>query len=264
MLKHRVITALILFFGCLGIIFYTTPAIFATCCWLLCLTAVYELTRMYRFSTLQILATSIAITSIVSIIPYIHYDVSQIIRIISVATWCFVVPIILIFTPKTFSKNTIFILAGLLFIPAYYSMTVLHALLGAAQLISIMAIAWVADTGAYFVGKQFGKHKLAKHISPGKSVEGAIGGFILVAVYLSILHYINFAVYLPTYSTVFKFALIVTVISIIGDLFESWLKRVAGVKDSGNILPGHGGIFDRIDSLIAVMAIAFAIIRGMI
>lgn len=264
MLKHRVITALILFFGCLGIIFYTTPAIFAACCWLLCLTAVYELTRMYKFNTLQILVTSLVLTSIVSIIPYIHYDVSQIIRIISVATWCFIVPIILIFTPKAFSKNTIFILAGLLFIPAYYSMTVLHALLGPAQLISIMAIAWVADTGAYFVGKQFGKHKLAKHISPGKSIEGAIGGFIMVAAYLSVLHYINFAVYLPTYATVFKFALIVTVISIIGDLFESWLKRVAGVKDSGNILPGHGGVFDRIDSLIAVMAIAFAIIRGMI
>ena len=127
-----------------------------------------------------------------------------------------------------------------------------------------MAIARVADTGAYFVGKQFGKHKLAPRISPGKSIEGAIGGLVLVIIYLVILKYFNLADYLITYSMAFKFATILTVISIAGDLFESWLKRVAGVKDSGSILPGHGGVFDRIDSLIAVLAIAFAIIRGML
>ena len=264
MLKQRIITALVLFFLIIGVIFFTPPLVFAASCWLLCLIANYELAKMYRFSKSQI-AISLIINTIIAVaIGQVNYDLSQIIRIISVATWCFAVPLVLIFTPKYFSRTTIAVFGGLLFIPAYYALTVLHALFGPLQLISIMAIAWVADTGAYFVGKQFGKHKLAPRISPGKSIEGAIGGLVLVIIYLVILKYFNLADYLITYSMAFKFATILTVISIAGDWFESWLKRVAGVKDSGSILPGHGGVFDRIDSLIAVLAIAFAIIRGML
>lgn len=264
MLKHRTITAFVLLFLCLGVIFYTPPAVFASACWLLCLGGIYELCNMYKFPKPQVLITMAAMTALAVSLNMVHYDVSQIVRIVSVATWCFVVPLTLIFVPKSFSKTTIVIFAAILFIPAYYALTILHAIFGPWQLLSIMAIAWVADTGAYFVGKQFGKHKLAKHISPGKSIEGALGGLILVIIYLSLLHYFNLAYYLPTYGHVFKFAFIITIVSIIGDLFESWLKRVADVKDSGTILPGHGGIFDRIDSLIAVMAISFAIIRGML
>ena len=269
MLKQRIITALILFFLVIGVIFFTPPLIFAASCWLLCLIANYELAKMYRFSKLQITVSMFINTLIAVGIGQVNYDLSQIIRIVSVATWCFAVPLILIFTPKHFSKLTIAVFSGLLFIPAYYSLTILHDLFshsesGQWQLVSIMAIAWVADTGAYFVGKQFGKHKLAPRISPGKSIEGAIGGLLLVIIYLVTLKYFNLADYLVTYSMAFKFAAILTVISIAGDLFQSWLKRVAGVKDSGSILPGHGGVFDRIDSLIAVLAIAFAIIRGML
>ncbi|MBX9597572.1 MAG: phosphatidate cytidylyltransferase [Burkholderiales bacterium] len=264
MLIQRTITALILFFLAVAAIFFTPPLVFAASCWLLCLIANYELAKMYRFNKLQIAVSMVINTLIAVCIGQVNYDLSQIIRIVSVATWCFAVPLVLIFTPKHFSKFAIAVFSGLLFIPAYYALTVLHALFGPWQLISIMAIAWVADTGAYFVGKQFGKHKLAPRISPGKSIEGAIGGLILVIIYLVALKYFNLADYLITYSMAFKFAAILTVISIAGDLFESWLKRVGGVKDSGSILPGHGGVFDRIDSLIAVLAIAFAIIRGML
>lgn len=264
MLKQRTITALLLFFVCISVIFYTSPAVFAACSWLLCLIAIYELTKMYKFSPIEATISAIIITTAAASLSHINYDVSQIIRILAVVMWCFVVPLTLIFTPKKFSKPVIFVFAALVFIPAYYALTIIHALFGPWQLISIMAIAWVADTGAYFVGRKFGKHKLAKHISPGKSIEGAIGGLILVIMYLSALHHFNVTSFLPSYQQVFKFAIIVTVVSIIGDLFESWLKRVADVKDSGNILPGHGGIFDRIDSLVAVLAISFAIIRGMI
>ena len=264
MLKHRIITALILFGLVVIDLFYASAQVFAASAWLMCLLALFEMTKMYRFSVRQTIIFLVIATIITLSIHCIKYDLSQIIRIIAVITWCFAVPLVLIFTPKKFSKLSIAIFGLLLFIPAYYALTVLNALFGPWQLISLMAIAWVADTGAYFVGKNFGKHKLAPQISPGKSIEGAIGGFIFVVIYLAILKYFNFASYLPKVDTIFKFAFILTAISIIGDLFESWLKRVAQVKDSGNLLPGHGGVFDRIDSLIAVMAISFAIIRGMI
>jgi phosphatidate cytidylyltransferase len=264
MLKQRTITALVLFLIAYLVLFHTPPAWFAVGCWSLCLIAMYELTTMYHFNRWQKLLLLGFTTALVASLQFINYDISQIIRIVTVITWCFVVPLILIFLPSRFSKITIAALSIIVFIPAYYALTVIHALFGPWQLVSIMAIAWVADTGAYFIGRKFGRRKLAKAISPGKSIEGAIGGIVLVCFYLFILHHFNAAVYLPDLRNVLKFGLIVTCVSIIGDLFESWLKRVAAVKDSSNLLPGHGGVFDRIDSLIAVLAIAFAIIRGMI
>lgn len=260
MLKQRLITSAILF--CLaGIVLFALPPLgFSIACWLLCLIAIYELAIMYKFNLTEVVLLLLGNTAIVVAINQINYDFSQIIRIVSVTVWCFIVPLVLIFTPKRFSKVAITLFSIGLFIPAYYSLVVIHALLGSGQLISIMAIAWVADSGAYFVGKAFGKRKLAPKISPGKSIEGAAGGILLVIAYLLALKFFNVASYLNNYRMAIKFALILTVVSVIGDLFESWLKRVAQVKDSGNILPGHGGVFDRIDSLIAVLSIGFALI----
>jgi len=260
MLQHRLITAAILF-AIAGIVLFILPPLgFAVACWLMCLIAIYELTQMYKFSLIQSAAVLIINTAVIIAIDHINYDFSQIIRIVAVTVWCFIVPMILIFTPKKFPKMMIAGLASVLFIPAYYSLVVIHGVLGSGQLVSLMAVAWIADSGAYFVGKAIGRRKLAPRISPGKSIEGAAGGVILVIIYLLTLKYFNVAVYLLNYRSAIKFALILTVISVIGDLFESWLKRVAQVKDSGNILPGHGGIFDRIDSLIAVLSIGFALI----
>ena len=264
MLKQRTLTALVLFALAGLVLFKASNATFAACSWLMCLIAIYELAKMYQFKIWQTVLLLVFNTSIVLIISKINYDFSQIIRIATIVTWCFAVPLILLFMPQKFGKLTISILSILLFLPAYYAMIVINSLLGPWQLISIMAIAWVADTGAYFVGRTLGKHKLAPKISPGKSIEGAIGGIVLVTIYLFTLSYTKYALYLPSLKTAFKFAIILTIVSIMGDLFESWLKRVAKVKDSGTILPGHGGVFDRIDSLIAVLAIAFAMIRGML
>lgn len=103
---------------------------------------------------------------------------------------------------------------------------------------------WAEDTGAYFVGIKFGKTRLSK-LSPNKSVEGAIGGIVFTMIVVSIYTYClgAFSGYWLIYS------LFVAVIAMIGDLFESGIKRCTGVKDSGNIIPGHGGVLDRLDSL---------------
>lgn len=134
----------------------------------------------------------------------------------------------------------------------------------AIYLVSVMAIVWVADIGAYFAGRAFGKHKLALHISPGKSWEGAAGGWIAVLLLAaaSSLHPVfadTFAVRLQQHSGWPLWVLLMSVLvaaSVVGDLFESLMKRRAGIKDSSNLLPGHGGVLDRIDALIPVMPLA--------
>jgi phosphatidate cytidylyltransferase len=136
--------------------------------------------------------------------------------------------------------------------------------LGPIPLVSSMAVIWVADIAAYFAGRALGRHKLAPAISPGKTWEGAIGGFVAV-VTIGLL-----CARLPGLGESFPALLVdrltmggatlalvaIAALSIVGDLHESLLKREAGVKDSGTLLPGHGGVLDRIDALIPTMPAA--------
>ena len=126
-------------------------------------------------------------------------------------------------------------------------------------LLAMMAIVWIADTAAYFTGRRFGRRKLAPTISPGKTWEGVYGALVAVAIYaLLLLPYAGSAGYPRPLTAIaaavwVALALLLTGLSIVGDLFESQLKRQRGVKDSGTILPGHGGVLDRIDALTAAM-----------
>jgi phosphatidate cytidylyltransferase len=125
--------------------------------------------------------------------------------------------------------------------------------------LAAMAIVWIADTAAYFAGRAFGRRKLAPLVSPGKTWEGVFGGLVAVAIYAAAL--VPFAqaagydgpVAPLAIAAWIAFALALASLSVMGDLYESWLKRVAGVKDSGTLLPGHGGVLDRIDALVAAM-----------
>lgn len=121
-------------------------------------------------------------------------------------------------------------------------------------LLFIISIVALADTAAYFVGRKWGKRKLASNVSPGKTWEGLIGALIIVGFFAPFLASI-FGIH---HITLFKLAilvLLVVIFALVGDLFESLIKRLAGVKDSGTILPGHGGILDRIDSYTAAIPI---------
>jgi phosphatidate cytidylyltransferase len=131
-------------------------------------------------------------------------------------------------------------------------------------LLAVAALVWVADVAAYFAGRRFGRHKLAPAVSPGKTWEGVAGALVGVAVYGVALSWIARTQSTPL-STVFESALGVPVIaamlglaalSVVGDLLESWMKRGAGMKDSSALLPGHGGILDRIDALTSTLPVA--------
>ncbi len=141
--------------------------------------------------------------------------------------------------------------------------------IGPVALLVAMAIVWVADIAAYFAGRAFGRRKLAPSISPGKSWEGAFGGFVAVAVLglaaasvpaLSQGLPAQLLAHWPAPAAVL--ALVgLAALSIVGDLHESLLKRQAGVKDSGTLLPGHGGVLDRIDAMIPTMPAAMLLHR---
>ena len=121
---------------------------------------------------------------------------------------------------------------------------------GAQLIMFLFLLVWSADIGAYFVGKSLGKRKLLPNVSPGKTLEGFFGGIVCACIMVSTLGFmIDWQ--MNEYITAIGITVIITTISVLGDLNESMFKRQAGVKDSGNILPGHGGILDRIDSLTA-------------
>ncbi len=121
---------------------------------------------------------------------------------------------------------------------------------GAWMLMYLLTLVWVADIGAYFSGKRFGKNKLAPTISPGKTWEGVVGGILLNSLWISLVFILSGG-WGMNYPAFLLMGLITATLSVVGDLYISLLKREAGLKDSGKLLPGHGGILDRIDSLIA-------------
>lgn len=137
---------------------------------------------------------------------------------------------------------------------------------GATFVVSLLIVVWVADIAAYFAGRAFGRHKLAPSISPGKTLEGAFAGVVGVVAWLLIsAHWPQtFAASLQSqhsWIVLMVMGVLLAVFSIAGDLYESLLKRRAGVKDSSQLLPGHGGVYDRIDAVVAVVPLGFLLIE---
>jgi len=176
--------------------------------------------------------------------------------------WWAIAAILMLTYPKStpfWANNTAIIglFGWLTLIPTWLAFVVLRSydyelanFHGAQLLMCLFILVWCADIGAYFVGKSFGKHKLMPNVSPGKTIEGFLGGMACAAIVSVVVAFV-----LDWNIEQLLIALLVTllivVISVLGDLTESMFKRQSGIKDSGTILPGHGGILDRIDSLTA-------------
>jgi len=176
---------------------------------------------------------------------------------VGAAFWATVVPAWLRGHPPKVSRYVIVAMAFPVLIPAYLALLELRAL-GPAVPLLVLAIVWIADTAAYFSGRLFGRTKLAPSISPGKTWEGIWGALFSLAVYGAVL-----AAYVgPRRRLDLAAAAMVAgimclgAVSVLGDLFESSLKRYAGVKDSGHIIPGHGGVLDRVDAQLAMLPFA--------
>jgi phosphatidate cytidylyltransferase len=147
--------------------------------------------------------------------------------------------------------------------PIRYHDYAVGATAGTVLLMFPIILTWSTDTGAYFVGRALGKHKLISSVSPAKTIEGAIGGvvFAIVIAWLYVMFLLKpmaQLTMLPVGLTVF--AILISIVGQTGDLVESLFKRDAGVKDSSTLLPGHGGILDRFDSLLFVLPVAYVLL----
>ena len=154
-----------------------------------------------------------------------------------------------------------YLLGALVILPTWAAMVTLHAV-DTWLMLAAMALVWVADIAAYFTGRSLGRHKLAPTISPGKTWEGVAGAVVGVLIYAGVV--LSFSplagkLQLP-FPVVVGLLFLLTAVSVMGDLFESLLKRQAGIKDSSQLLPGHGGVLDRIDALTSSLPLAALIL----
>lgn len=266
MLKARVVTALILLAGLLTSLFLL-PAfgwlIFAS---LVCGGAALEWGAMVGFGPAprRIYAALLGLLCLTGgLVAGLHLPASVApfalapAYALSALFWLLCVPFWLRARWKLPGAGAAALVGFVLLVPP--SLAIAHLrLLSPWLLLGVMAAVWIADIAAYFTGRAFGRRKLAPAISPGKSWEGAYGAAVGVVIY----GLICLSAFLPHGLGAGRMALaalgllVFTAISIIGDLFESMLKRQAGVKDSGTLLPGHGGILDRIDSLTSTLPLA--------
>ena len=145
---------------------------------------------------------------------------------------------------------------GLLLLPSFWLALIELRSIHPNVILAVIGAIAIADSAAYFTGRKFGKRKLAPSISPGKTIEGAIGAALGVTLYCLALYPWWPLCGINCLPRGLGFFWLLLILSIVGDLFESWMKRQAGVKDSGSILPGHGGVLDRLDSLIATLPVA--------
>ena len=165
------------------------------------------------------------------------------------ALWWIVALVWVLVRPGAASRVAIFAAGLLVLVPAGVGLARLRVDLvdGAQWTLYALVLVWAADTGAYFAGRRFGRHKLAPAISPGKTWEGVVGGLLLAAVWAAIgTRWFD----VPALPMIVG-SVVIAAFSVVGDLMESLMKRHAGLKDSGQIIPGHGGVMDRLDSVTA-------------
>lgn len=169
--------------------------------------------------------------------------------------WAMAAPAWLYFKWHPRAPALMMLTGWIVLVPAWLSVATLQR--SASLLLMLLLVIWIADSAAYFAGRRYGRRKLAPRISPGKSWEGVIGAVVAVLIYGFAIDFILHPdASPPDRAGWLAFICVMTALSIIGDLFESWIKRQAGAKDSGALLPGHGGVLDRIDSVTAAMPFA--------
>ncbi|MCX8660270.1 phosphatidate cytidylyltransferase [Gilliamella sp. B2889] len=269
MLIQRILTAIVLIPLVIIALFFAPLSIFSYLIIAVCALAAWEwrnflAERTEKTVLLFLIVFSIVLLYFIPIESTLKSKLFALIICLSVIWWLTALLLVVGYpnSAKYWSKSPLIKLLFAFFtlVPFFIGMLELRTInygvnsyTGAIWLLYVFVLVWATDTGAYFAGRAIGKRKLAVKVSPGKTVEGFIGGvslaiLVCVIAYLTGYFNINFTQFLFS-------SLLAVLASVLGDLTESMFKREAGIKDSGNLIPGHGGILDRIDSLTAAVPV---------
>lgn len=263
MLKTRIITAVILVAAFLPLLFMSSNMTWAVLMLALSLLAIYEWGQLIGLTHISASIYTLLCGLLGGVMlrltsefgfHWFFYQ-SLFVFVVILIFWVLIVPVLLTKLIVIKNKLLLLLLGFLLVAPLWLALVNAK---GADPwlLLALLSTIWIADTAAYFSGKHFGKNKLAVSISPGKTWEGVFGALIAVTIFGCILLFssaVNSFLVLPL-------LWLVTLLGVIGDLFESLIKRQMNKKDSGYLLPGHGGILDRIDGLVPSLPIAVLMI----
>lgn len=267
MLRTRVITALVLLVLFMAALFGLPQRAWAVFAGVLVVPAAWEWARLIKFRRtacgLYVVLVAAACASLYLLARDGEQAVFQRAAYIGAgAFWIIVVPLWLWRSWLPRSRWLAALTGIVLLVPTWLALVELRSL-SPVLLLLLMSVAWISDSAAYFAGRSFGRHKLAPSISPGKTWEGVAGAMLAVSAYGMLWNY-AWQAYIPRALQplhfgafgLLSFLWLLAAAGIYGDLFESAVKRKAAVKDSGSLLPGHGGVLDRIDALTAVLPLA--------
>lgn len=270
MLKTRVITALVLLAVFMPALFYLPAAGWAVFATLIAVLAAWEWGALMRLPSfprilcgggMAILCGALIVSMPAALGIDAHLESGFVGDARRLAQWVYPPAVVfwLLFAPLWMWRRwqlpaslAGMLIGVLLILPTWLALVQLRQA-GPLVLLAVMALVWLADVAAYFSGRTLGKHKLAPTISPGKTWEGALGAVVAVLIYGLLLAPRLPADVSPAVGVLVPVLIVLTALSIVGDLFESLLKRQAGLKDSSRILPGHGGVLDRVDSLTSTL-----------
>ena len=277
MLKKRILSAIVLLSIFLASFFLQNPTYFLLLVFIVSGILFYELGKILKLKGLSLIiywifsAAPIIFFYFIVIVNINFLDESNqylikvfltnfsiIISFISAIFWLIIAPLDILYG-KISSNIKFQIFYGYFLVTPMAIVTSLVFLQNKNLLLIPFMMIWLADIGAYFVGKNFGKNKLAKNISPGKTIEGAVGGFLANILFAFVLSQL----YVEDFGFLFLFAVLVTALSIFGDIYQSFLKRRAKVKDSGVIIPGHGGLLDRLDSFCPTLPLSYLLFMAL-
>ncbi len=273
MLIYRILSALVMIPAVIAALFLLSPEMFALAIGVICLLGAWE---WAQFAGINRQLERIIIALVYGAFLYLLYHqahrspvlinspIVQISLLLSLGWWIVAIALVisypnsaLIWCDRFFMR---FLFGLLTLVPFFFGLLVIQEFggrqgphMGGWWMLYVMLLVWGADTGAYTFGRLFGKHKLAPNVSPGKTWEGAIGGVLTAALIACLFGYfIKLPVALPI---LLVCSVLAVIASIFGDLCESMFKRQAGIKDSSHLIPGHGGIMDRLDSLTAAIPV---------
>ncbi|WP_292975590.1 phosphatidate cytidylyltransferase [Pantoea sp. UBA4549] len=273
MLKSRLITAFILIPLVIAALFWLPLSGFAITTIAICMLAAWEWGQLAGMATRQqrvwlALLCGLLLAAMLFTLPSYSHDAHQPqleSSLWAALGWWIVALFLVLFYPASAAlwrgSRPLRLLFGVLtIVPFFWGMIALRQyhydtdhFAGAWWLLFVMLLVWGADSGAYMFGRLFGKNKLAPKVSPGKTWEGFFGGLLSSAIIAWLFALLAPLTVVP--GTLIACAVVATLASVLGDLTESMFKREAGIKDSGNLIPGHGGILDRIDSLTAAVPV---------